>query len=104
MAGAFPTVRARDGSYTFESGDGSKCTCMNVCPPWPFPCCTCSASDEPLPIDARLVASELAVDHRRGANAWIAALRAGADGLLANAQLAESQAVRNSRPESLRDG
>lgn len=43
MAGAFPTVRARDGSHTFDSGDGSKCTCLNVCPPWPFPCCTCSA-------------------------------------------------------------
>jgi hypothetical protein len=42
MASAFPTVRARDGSYTFDSGEGSKCTCMNVCPPWPLPCCTCS--------------------------------------------------------------
>ena len=37
MASAFPTVRARDGSYTFDSGEGSKCTCMNVCPPWPLP-------------------------------------------------------------------
>jgi len=42
MASAFPTVRARDGSSTFDSGEGSKCTCMNVCPPWPLPCCTCS--------------------------------------------------------------
>jgi hypothetical protein len=42
MASAFPTVRARDGSYTFDNGEGSKCTCMNVCPPWPLPCCTCS--------------------------------------------------------------
>ena len=36
------TVRTRDGSYTFDNGEGSKCTCMNVCPPWPLPCCTCS--------------------------------------------------------------
>jgi hypothetical protein len=42
MASAFPTVRSRDGSYTFDQGEGSKCTCMNVCPPWPLPCCTCS--------------------------------------------------------------
>ena len=42
MASAFPTVRSRDGSYTFDKGEGSKCTCMNVCPPWPLPCCTCS--------------------------------------------------------------
>jgi hypothetical protein len=42
MASAFPTVRARDGSYTIDSSEGSKCTCMNVCPPWPLPCCTCS--------------------------------------------------------------
>jgi hypothetical protein len=43
MASAFPTVRPRDGNYTFDTGAGSKCTCMNVCPPWPLPCCTCSA-------------------------------------------------------------
>lgn len=42
MAGAFPTVLPRDGNYTFDKGEGSKCTCMNVCPPWPLPCCTCS--------------------------------------------------------------
>ena len=43
MGSAFPIVRPRDGSYTFETGEGSKCTCMNVCPPWPLPCCQCSA-------------------------------------------------------------
>jgi hypothetical protein len=43
MASAFPTVRPRDGNYTFDKGAGSKCTCMNVCPLWPLPCCTCSA-------------------------------------------------------------
>jgi hypothetical protein len=42
MASISPTVRSRDGSYTFDKGEGSKCTCMNVCPPWPLPCCTCS--------------------------------------------------------------
>ena len=43
MGSAFPEVRARDGNYTFATGEGSKCTCMNVCPPWPFACCVCSA-------------------------------------------------------------
>ena len=43
MAGPFPQVRARDGSHTVDNGDGSKCTCMNVCPPFPFACCTCSS-------------------------------------------------------------
>ena len=43
MASAFPAVRARDGTYTVERAAGSKCTCMNVCPPWPLPCCTCSS-------------------------------------------------------------
>lgn len=42
MASAFPAVRARDGNYTVETGEGTKCSCMNVCPPWPLPCCTCS--------------------------------------------------------------
>jgi len=42
MASAFPTVLPRDGNYTFDKGEGSKCTCMNVCPPWPLPCCACS--------------------------------------------------------------
>lgn len=42
MASGFPTVRSRDGSYTFDKDEGSKCTCMNVCPPWPLPCCACS--------------------------------------------------------------
>lgn len=43
VGGAFPAARPRDGSYTFDTGEGIKCTCMNVCPPWPLPCCTCSA-------------------------------------------------------------
>lgn len=40
---ALPAVLARDGSYTADTGEGTKCTCMNVCPPWPLPCCTCSS-------------------------------------------------------------
>lgn len=43
IGSAFPPLRARDGTYTFATGDGSQCTCMNVCPPWPLPCCTCSS-------------------------------------------------------------
>ncbi|MGZ9058302.1 MAG: hypothetical protein ACXW14_03545, partial [Burkholderiaceae bacterium] len=39
---ALPPVRPRDGSYTIETGEGTQCSCMNVCPPWPLPCCTCS--------------------------------------------------------------
>lgn len=39
---ALPPIRARDGNYTVETGEGTKCSCMNVCPPWPLPCCTCS--------------------------------------------------------------
>jgi hypothetical protein len=32
----------RDGTHSFEIGEGAQCTCMNVCPPWPLPCCSCS--------------------------------------------------------------
>jgi len=42
MSSAFPPALARDGNYTFDTGEGSKCTCMNVCPPFPFACCVCS--------------------------------------------------------------
>jgi len=31
------------GTHTFTTGEGSQCTCMNKCPPFPFPCCDCSA-------------------------------------------------------------
>jgi hypothetical protein len=44
MGSAFPIFRSRDSSHTFEASDGSKCTCMNVCPPPPLPCCQCSAN------------------------------------------------------------
>ena len=42
MGSAFPVFRSRDGTHTFEVGDGSKCTCANVCLPPPLPCCQCT--------------------------------------------------------------
>ncbi len=43
MGGAFPALRPRNGDYTFATGEGAQCTCDNNCPPWPLPCCVCSA-------------------------------------------------------------
>lgn len=34
---------AMQGTHTYTTGEGSQCTCMNKCPPFPFPCCDCSA-------------------------------------------------------------
>jgi hypothetical protein len=42
MSGAFAS-RPAYGTHTFVTGEGSQCTCMNRCPPVPFPCCQCSA-------------------------------------------------------------
>ena len=33
---------ARAGETSFATGEGAQCTCMNLCPPPPFPCCQCS--------------------------------------------------------------
>ncbi len=32
------------GTHTYSTGEGTQCTCMNVCPPWwtLMPCCSCS--------------------------------------------------------------
>lgn len=38
-----PFMRPPHGTHTFVSADGSRCSCMNRCPPIPFPCCQCSA-------------------------------------------------------------
>ena len=38
-----PLVRAGETSYSI--GEAAQCTCMNICPPPPFPCCSCS--DQP---------------------------------------------------------
>lgn len=32
----------RQGENSFSIGEGAQCTCMNVCPPPPFPCCQCT--------------------------------------------------------------
>ena len=32
------------GTYSFDTGEGTQCTCMHRCPPLPFPCCACSAA------------------------------------------------------------
>lgn len=42
IGNAFPSLRPRDGDYTFATGEGAQCTCSNNCPPWPLPCCVCS--------------------------------------------------------------
>jgi hypothetical protein len=42
LARPFAAGPAR-GTHTFTTGEGSQCTCMNTCPPFPFPCCDCSA-------------------------------------------------------------
>jgi len=30
------------GEHSFAVGESAQCTCMNICPPPPFPCCNCS--------------------------------------------------------------
>ena len=30
------------GEYSFSIGESAQCTCMNICPPPPFPCCNCT--------------------------------------------------------------
>jgi hypothetical protein len=32
----------RPGENTFSIGESAQCTCMNICPPPPFPCCQCT--------------------------------------------------------------
>jgi hypothetical protein len=36
-------ARPTQGTHTFSTGEGTQCTCMNRCPPFPFPCCDCSS-------------------------------------------------------------
>jgi len=38
-----PLVQPGETSYSI--GEAAQCTCMNICPPPPFPCCSCS--DQP---------------------------------------------------------
>jgi hypothetical protein len=42
LSTAFPQSRPGDGSYTYTIAESAQCTCMNQCPPPPFPCCQCS--------------------------------------------------------------
>jgi len=30
------------GEHSFAIGESAQCTCMNICPPPPFPCCACT--------------------------------------------------------------
>jgi hypothetical protein len=30
------------GEHSFATGESARCTCMNICPPPPFPCCNCT--------------------------------------------------------------
>lgn len=32
----------RQGETTFVVSEGAQCTCRNICPPWPLPCCACT--------------------------------------------------------------
>jgi hypothetical protein len=32
----------RQGEQTFAIGESAQCTCMNICPPPPLPCCQCT--------------------------------------------------------------
>jgi hypothetical protein len=34
--------RPPGGTYTITTAEGSQCSCMNRCPPIPFPCCQCA--------------------------------------------------------------
>jgi hypothetical protein len=30
------------GEHSFSIGESAQCTCRNICPPLPFPCCACT--------------------------------------------------------------
>jgi hypothetical protein len=32
----------RPGETSFSIGESAQCTCMNICPPTPVPCCSCT--------------------------------------------------------------
>ncbi len=39
---ALSRPQLRQGENSFSIGESAQCTCMNVCPPPPFPCCQCT--------------------------------------------------------------
>jgi hypothetical protein len=43
LAPAFPQLKSVEGTTTTTIAESAQCTCMNRCPPLPFPCCQCSA-------------------------------------------------------------
>lgn len=43
FAPAFPELKSVEGTTTTTIAESAQCTCMNRCPPVPFPCCQCSA-------------------------------------------------------------
>lgn len=32
----------REGQHSYSIGESAQCTCMNICPPPPLPCCACT--------------------------------------------------------------
>ncbi len=42
IGGALSRPLVRPGTHSFSIGESAQCTCMNVCPPIPFPCCSCT--------------------------------------------------------------
>jgi hypothetical protein len=39
---ALSTPFVKPGEHSFSIGEGAQCTCRNICPPWPLPCCNCT--------------------------------------------------------------
>jgi hypothetical protein len=42
IARALSRAPVRAGETSFATGESAQCTCMNLCPPPPFPCCQCT--------------------------------------------------------------
>lgn len=42
ISGALSRPLVRQGENSFSIGEGAQCTCRNICPPWPLPCCECT--------------------------------------------------------------
>lgn len=43
FAPAFPELKSVESTTTTTIAESAQCSCMNRCPPFPFPCCQCSA-------------------------------------------------------------
>lgn len=42
ISGTLSRPLVRPGEHSFSIGESAQCTCMNICPPPPFPCCSCT--------------------------------------------------------------